>query len=346
MKLSSLNIFALKLALFSSMLAYMAVDLFLWHGPLWNALHKEDVPAEGQAMPIAQAYGEKISAEQFARYVEEQDWLRGRTEGSTPAQKTALLMELMRSTILRMRARYNDKNLPDVSAEAEAEVQRLASRAKSPEEFDLWLASQGYDSRRSFTRKLEAILKATAQLERAVSPFCEVTDEDVAKHYELLKDELTAPARRPLRHIFLATLGKDAQSVKAQAEEILDKLRRGEADFDTLARRYSEDARTAPLGGDLGMVYDSEDFPLQELPLFGETPLPADEPSLQQSRWGWHILLPGAIEPARQLGLDDVRESLRTAIQSAQYELSVQSYFDQAIRDGFRKNHLRINYVK
>lgn len=345
MKLSALKIFALKLALFSSMLAYMAFDLFLWHGPLWSALHNDKAGAEeSTALPIAQVYGEKISAEQFERHVAEQNWLRGR-EQSTDSQRTALLMELVRSTLLRMRARYNDKNLPDFADEAVEEIQRLATRAKSPEEFDQWLASQGYATRQLFTQKLQAILKATAMLDRAVSPFCEVADEDVAKHYELLKDELVAPAHRPLRHIFLATLDQDAESVRAEAQRLFDQLEQGAADFAALARTHSEDDRTAPLGGDLGEVQDDENFPLPELPLFGEQALPAGKLALAQSRWGWHILLPGEITPARQLTLDEARESLRTAIQSAQYELAVQNYLDQAVREAFHKKHIRINHA-
>lgn len=345
MKLSALKIFALKLALFSGMLAYMAIDLFLWHGPLWRVLYPASpMELSPEDAPMALVYGEKISAAQLNRYVDEQDWLSDRAQ-SAEARRTALLMGMVRSAILRIRARYNDKNLPDFAAEAEAQVQQLASRAKSPEEFDRWLTEQGYGSREQFTQKLHAILKATSMLDRAVAPFCEVSDDDVAKHYELIRDELIAPAHRPLRHIFLATLDKDVEAVRTNAQHLLDKIERGEADFAELARTHSEDDRTAPLGGDLGEVQDDSEFLLPELPLFGENALPAGKPALAQSRWGWHILLPGEIQPARQLTLDETRESLRTAIQSAQYELAVQNYLDQAIREAFHKKHLRINHA-
>lgn len=341
MKVSALKIFALKLALFSTMLGYMGVDLFLWHGPLWTALHGSTEPEAAAAPWVAQVYGERISEGQFARYVAEQNTLRGRAE-STQGQQVVMLMELARSSLLRMRARYNDKNLPDTAAMAEEEVARLASRALSPEDFERQLASQGY-TREQFTRKLQAILKAAALLERTVSPLCEVSDADVAKHYELMKEELTTPARRPLKHIFLATLGKNPEEVGKLAREIAGKLERGEADFDTLARQYSEDERTARSGGELGYV-DEQTLPLKELPLFGERALPAGAPAVAQSRWGWHILLPGEVEPARRLSLEECAESLRTAIQSAQYELAVQAYLDEAIRESFHKKHLIIQH--
>lgn len=337
-KISSYKIFAIKLAIFSLTLAYLAGDLFLWRGAAWRTLHAGE-KATGPA-PLAVVYGEGISRDQLELYTAEQNWLRGRTECS-PAERTSMLMDMVRGAILRMRARYNDKNLPDFTAAAEQETTRLASRARSDEEFDQWLASQGM-TRSQFTQRLEAAMKATAQLERAVRPLCEVADADVARHYELLKDELTAPAHRPLKHIFFATLGDDPEQVHQRALALMKQLEDG-ADFATLARKRSEDDHSAAHGGDLGEVYDDANFPLPELPLFGEEALPAGKLALAQSRWGWHILLPGEITPARQLSLDETRESLRTAIQSAQYELTTRAWFDSAIREAFSKKHLQLH---
>ena len=361
-KLSSLKIFALKLALFSSMLLYLGVDLFLWHGPVWRAMYQRHENESEREPALARVYGETITAGQLARYEAEQNWLRGQDEARegqkivrlmepTPrrarkrqtreGQKIVRLMELVRGEILRIRARYNDKNLPDFAAAAQEEVERLASRAKTPEEFDAWLEGMGM-TRKGFTQKLEAIMKATAQLERATAPHCEVTDEDVAKHYEQVKEQLIAPASRALKHIFLATLEKDPEMVKQQAQALMTQLEAG-ADFATLARTHSEDDHTAAAGGDLGVVQDDEHLALRELPLFGEQAAPAGQYTLAQSRWGWHILLPGEICPARQITLEEARESLRSAIRSAQYELAVKTYFDEAIREGFRKKHLQIH---
>lgn len=340
-KLSSLKIFALKLALFSGMLAYMAVDLFIWHGPLWSALYAESEKTD-HSDALASVYGEKITENQLRRYEAEQNWMRGSSE-SSPARRSALLMDMVRSTLLRMRTRYNDKNLPShLIKDAEAEEKKLKSRAKSDEDFSLWLASQGLTPH-SFKARILVALKSRELLERSVRSFCEVTDADVEKHYELLKERLTAPAHRHVQHIFLATLDKNPEKVRLKAQEALDKLTAGEADFATLAQEYSEDDRTYVRSGDLGEVNDDEHLALPELNLFGENALPANEPSLVQSRWGWHIILPGEITPARQLSLDEVRNSLRTAIQSAQYELAVQAYFDEAVREGFKKKHIQIH---
>lgn len=345
MKLSPLRIFSIKLAMFSVALAYLAVDLFVWHGPVWNALHAGEQEASGVAEDAvtapARVYGESISAEQLARYTAEQNWLRDRGTDITPGQRAGYLMDMVREAILRIRTRYNDKNLPDFSAAAAEEVERLASRARDRDDFERWLSSQGY-TREQYTRKLALFMKMRAQLERALAPHCLVRDEDVAKHYELIKDDLRIPEHREVRHIFFATLDKNPDKVHARAASALRRLRAGE-DFAALARRLSEDDASAEAGGELGVLYNDEHLALPELPLFGEHAAPADEPTLARSRWGWHILVAGPTQPSRIPSLDETRESLRSAIRSAQYELAVRAWFEEAIREAFSKKHLEIH---
>jgi len=338
-KLSLLKIYAAKLTVFGVMLLYLVVDLYLWHGPFWQVIHgKEKDPRPSNA--VATIYGEEISPAQLARHTAEQDKLAGR-DVKDPARRASRLLELVRSTGLRIRARYNDLNLPDFREEAEEEVARLALRAENDEAFAAQLASQGY-TRESFTDKLHARLKAQAQLERAIAPYCEVSDEAVAAHYEQVKEELTIPASRHVRHIFLSTLHRSGDVMKGKALAILNRLQNGE-DFAALAAEASEDERTAKQDGDLGVIYQDGTCPLPELPLFDTKALPPGTPTLARSKWGWHILLAEDISPARTATLDECRESLRSAIASAQRELAIRSYFKAAIHDARKHNRLQIH---
>ncbi len=339
MKWTPLKIYALKLAIFSIALLYLALDLLLFHGPVWRLLYPEGSSPSGDP-PVAVVLGEPISQAQLQRHEAEQDALAGRTEHQASRRATHL-MDLVRATLLRTRARYNDKNLPDCRAEAEAEVSRLATRCASDAEFTLFLASQGY-TRQSFTDKVEARLRQQALLERAVAPACSVSDADLQAAYESAKDELTLPERRDVRHIFLATLHRDPAAVKAKAEALLARLQAGE-DFGALAREASEDERSAPDGGALGQLTACADRPLPELPLFGADAIPAGVPALAQSRWGWHILLAGPLQPESVPSLDDCRDTLRTALQSARREAAVRQYFSTDIRDNTRQKRIQIN---
>ncbi len=337
MKITPFRIFSLKLAFFSAVLAYLAVDLLMWHGPVWGILHNPEI---GESKDVAaRVYGEVLTRGTLARFEQEQNWLRGR--GETPRNERAtMLMEVVRRTLLRIRTRYNDKNLLDFTEEAREELSRLESRAVSAQEFDQWLASQGY-TRQAFEQRLAMAMKSAALLERAVEPFCAVSDEDADKHYELLREQLTIPAHRRVKQIFLATLGREPQAVESRARDLLQQVQNG-GDFAQLARNNSEDDATAASGGDLGEVYDTPERTLPELPLFGPGALPVDEPALVQSKWGWHILVSGPITPARVPSAQECRETLKSAIRSAQRELAVRAFFDAAVREAFSKEHLMI----
>ncbi len=320
----------LKLALFGSALAYTAADVWFFEGPVWRTLHP-DKPVIDTATLAAEVHGEPITLAQLARYEAEQDMLAGRKVPET-ARRPLYLMEMVRHSLLRTRTRYNDKNLPPCRAEAEAEVARLASRYPSEAAFTLALASQGY-SRKSFTDKLEARLRELAMLERALAPHIEPTEEEISAAYENVKGELTLPARRRVEHIFLATLNQDSHAVRARAEALLARLNAGQADFATLAREVSEDERSARQGGVLGVLADDKGRnPLPELPLFGANALPAHTPTLAQSRWGWHILRAGELEPARVPTFEECRPSITSALRSARRETALRTYMESDVR--------------
>ncbi len=326
----------LKLALFGTALAYTAADVWFFEGPVWRTLHPEKPQAADPATLAAEVQGDPITLTQLARYEAEQDALAGRVSPEA-ARRPLYLMEMVRHSLLRNRTRYNDKNLPPCREEAEAEVARLASRYPSQAAFVMALASQGY-TQEGFTHRVEARLRETALLERALAPYTEPTEDDVAAAWESLKAELTIPARREVKHIFLATLHKDAEAVRAEAEALLTRLNAGEIDFATLARERSEDERSAALGGALGFISDGHGkTALPELPLFGENAIPAGVPTLAPSKWGWHILLAEEVEPARTPSLAECRESIASALRSARREQALRDYMESDVRQNRKR---------
>ncbi len=317
----------LKLALFGTALAYTAADVWLFEGPVWHALHPEpqQVDTSGWA---AEVLGEPITLAQLTRYETEQDALAGRDKPEA-FRRPLYLTEMVRHTLLRTRARYNDKNLPPSREEAEAEVARLASRYPTEEAFTLALASQGY-TRAGFTDRVEARLREFSLLERALAPYLEPSEKDIADAYESVKEELALPERREVKHIFFATLNKDAEAVRARAQALLLHLGAGDgaAFLELQAASHSEDERSAPHQGSLGLIANDDNNPLPELPLFGEKAIPADTPTLAQSRWGWHILKAGPVQPAHVPTLEECRESITTALRSARREAALRQYLE------------------
>ncbi len=325
----------LKATLLAAALTYLAVDMWAWHGPLWRAANAFWNEPRDTSHLAAEVGGVGISKAELARYEAEQDLLAGR-RAPEAARRPLYLMEMVRHTLLRTRTRYNDKNLPARREEAEAEVARLASRYPDAATFEQALASQGY-TRETFTDKTEARLRELAQLERALAPLIEPSEKELADAYEDVKEELRLPARREVKHIFLATLNRDAEAVRARAGQLLERLNAGEVDFATLAREESEDERSAARGGELGLLADDSRRPLPELPLFGEAAIPAGVPTLAQSSWGWHILLAGETQPSRLPTFDECRESLLTALRSARREAAQRDYANSDIRENRKR---------
>lgn len=313
-------------------LAYLMLDLWVLQGPMYGFLHKDKQVAEAAVA----VYGERVSHEQLARHKTEQEAISGR-------KKTAIstAMDMVRSCLLRMRTRYNDNQLPHNRAAAEQEVAALATRAGSQAEFEQQLASQGY-TLHQFTDKLEARQMQLALLDRNVEAASQVDDAAIEAHYNQLKEELTIPASRTVQHIFLASLHRSEEDARSLAEQVFSRLKNGE-DFAALAAEVSEDANSAAHGGNLGTVYDNALLPLPELKLFGETAITADTPSLVRSKWGWHIILAGPIVPSHTPTLEECRETLRTAIISAQREIGIDGFFDTLIKEAHKKKRIQIH---
>ena len=332
MKWNSAKVYVIKSAIIGTALVYMILDLWVLRGPMYGFLHKDKQTAEAAVV----VYGERISHGQLARHKAEQEAISGREKTNI-----AMMMDLVRSSLLRLRTRYNDNQLPHDRAAAEKVVSSLSTRAGSDAVFEQQLASQGY-TRRQFTDKVEARLMELALLDRNLTPHTQVDNAAIMAHYKQIKDELTIPASRPVKHIFISTLNRSSDDARRVAEMAIERLNAGDG-FAEIAAEISEDAATASRGGNLGVVHDDALLPLPELNLFGDAALPAGIPSLVQSKWGWHVILPGPITPAYTPSLDECRETIRTAIISAQRELGINAFFDTLIKEGFQQKRIKIH---
>lgn len=342
--MSPLQQYAVKLYVFAAILAYVAGDLYVWNG--WIAQQFERrldalrVPP-GDTSPVRiEVFGEGITENQIARRSAELAQMTG-LDGTEEAARLrpSVKMDLIKSALLRIKARYNDREFPSMQANAEKESTRLASRFPSPAVAEAALRSQGYKPE-SWVDKIATRMKEEFLLRRAITGSLHISDGDVATYIERLRGEMELPPSRECSHIFLATLDRDPAAVERDAAALLAQLEAG-ADFTELARIESEDERSAPHGGLLGRLYDTPRRPLAELPMFDLELLPSDKPALLRSRWGWHIVKAGPLEPARFPTTEECAESFRTAVLSSQAELGVRTYFDTLVRQGFFKKTIK-----
>ena len=131
-----------------------------------------------------------------------------------------------------------------------------------------------------------------------------ITDEDIAAYYSEHPESFLEDDRVSLSYVMIPKQPSvaDSQRVERQINELYDQLLDG-ADFETLARDFSEDTSNASEGGDLGFFGQNAMVPEFEAAAF-ETP-PGSISKPVRTEYGWHIIK--VEEKAVRDGEDQVR---------------------------------------
>ncbi len=124
--------------------------------------------------------------------------------------------------------------------------------------------------------------------DQAVEPES-ITDEDVSAYYSEHPEAFLEDDRVSLSYVMIPKQPSvaDSQRVVRQIEELYDQLVNG-ADFETLARDFSEDTSNASEGGDLGFFGRNAMVPEFEAAAF-ETPAGTVSQPVK-TEYGWHII--------------------------------------------------------
>ena len=144
----------------------------------------------------------------------------------------------------------------------------------------------------------------------------EVSEERLAQYYEDEKYRYLQDEQRRARHI-LIQFGDDEDAARAQAEELLARIRSGES-FEELAREASMDGGTAEQGGDFGALTESQ---LPEA--LGAAVFAMEEGALEgpvRSDFGFHIIRLDEILARGPLPLDQVRGELLAELRDREAE--------------------------
>ena len=139
----------------------------------------------------------------------------------------------------------------------------------------------------------------------------EVDEDRLAQYYEDEKYRYLQDEQRQARHI-LIQFGNDEDAARAQAEDLLMRIRAGDS-FEALAGEFSMDGGTAPRGGDLGVLTESQ---LPEA--LGGAIFAMEEGDLEgpvRSDFGFHIIRLDDILERGPLPLDQVRGELLSELQ-------------------------------
>ncbi len=136
--------------------------------------------------------------------------------------------------------------------EVDETYRRVASQRynMTPQQMDQYLLSTG-SSAGSLKRQIEGELAWDRLLQRNVSPFVNVSAEEVNELYNRLQSSRGTEEYR-IGEIFLSSTPATRDAVAENARRIVEQIRQG-GNFVAYARQFSE-ASTAAVGGDLGWI--------------------------------------------------------------------------------------------
>ncbi len=171
-----------------------------------------------------------------------------------------------------------------------------------------------------------------------------VTDDELKPIYQQDIQQYQVKNRVHAEHILLMTVGKtDAEvaEIKKKAEDILAQVKKKGANFEELAKKYSEDPGSKAKNGDLGWIEPGQTVPEFEKATFalnkGETS------DLVKSQFGFHIIKVLEKETAHTRTFDEVKDSLRPRFQLNKAELAANAIADKLSSDIRQSNKLGLD---
>ncbi|MDO8836311.1 MAG: SurA N-terminal domain-containing protein, partial [Vicinamibacterales bacterium] len=152
-------------------------------------------------------------------------------------------------------------------------------------------------------RKIRYLLIDEDLLRGAVT----VPAREVERYYNNNIELYTTPEQVRASHILFKTEEKDEAAVRAGAEKVLAQVKQG-GDFAELAKKYSEDEQSQPLGGDLDYFGQGRMVPEFDAAAFAMTPGAVSD--LVKTPFGFHIIKVVDKKPTVVRSLDEVRTAI------------------------------------
>src|SRR5205823_5268947 len=165
----------------------------------------------------------------------------------------------------------------------------------------------------------------------------QVTPDDLRKYYDDHRVQYRVPEQVKVSHILIKTPlpgadgkvdQKGAAEAQRRAEDLLKQVKSG-ANFEELAKKYSEDPGSAKQGGSLGWIGRGQTVPEFEKAAFS---LPKGQISdLIKSSYGFHIIRVDDKQDAHMKSLDDVKSDIEPIIKHQKAQQLAQKKADDLL---------------
>ncbi len=171
----------------------------------------------------------------------------------------------------------------------------------------------------------------------------QVTQDELQSYYNQHRDEYRVPEQAKVSHILIKTPlpapdgkvdEKGVAEAQKRAEDILKQLKAG-ANFEELAKKYSEDPGSAKEGGSLGWIGKGRTVPEFEKAAFSQ-PI-GKVGDLVKSSYGFHIIRVDARQDAHMKTLEEVKDQIEPILKQQKAQEIAQKQADELLQQAKTK---------
>jgi peptidyl-prolyl cis-trans isomerase D len=151
-----------------------------------------------------------------------------------------------------------------------------------------------------------------AQLRQTVP----VSDDELKALYQQNIQQYQVPDRVHAEHILFLTVGgktdAEIEEIKKKAADVLAQARKKGANFEELAKKYSEDPGSKTKGGDLGWIMQGQTVPEFEKAAFSLNK--GEMSGLIRTQYGFHIIKVLDKDTAHTTPFEEVKDAIRAPL--------------------------------
>ena len=186
-------------------------------------------------------------------------------------------------------------------------------------------------------RRQRKVKYATIDLTKITSGV-QITQDELQSYYNQHRDQYRVPEQAKVSHILIKTPlpGPDGKvdekgvaEAQKRAEDILKQLKAG-ANFEELAKKYSEDPGSAKEGGSLGWIGKGRTVPEFEKAAFSQ-PI-GKVGDLVKSSYGFHIIRVDARQDAHMKTLEEVKDQIEPILKQQKAQQIAQKQADDLLQ--------------
>jgi parvulin-like peptidyl-prolyl isomerase len=307
--------FILRLAMFGMIVAYLLGDLFLFKGPLRQAV---DRSLSSRPDVVARVAGHFITRSQLERAMRENLWLDGKSFDSlsdvekSQARENAL-QDLIDHALLRDKIAGDTKSIYISDDEINARLRAMLSRFTTKGEMESSMRGQGIANESELRARVAAHLQQEKWIEAEIAPMIRVSDEETRAWFDQNAASMAMSERVEVRHIFMAAMDHPQSKIDAKLGAALNDLKSQRKDFATLARELSDDPASKDRGGSLGWMSKARlpaDFAAAVFSL------PIGQATIVRSSLGSHLVEVTARKPAEAANFDEMKPEVIAALEA------------------------------